>query len=63
MGIDGLVIQEDEINFGMYMGQTDSEHKIKPASHWRDELVTRDNTKDIISLPNLIRYWQRSTGT
>ena len=59
MGIDGLVIQEDEINFGMYMGQTDSEHKIKSASHWRDELV--DEVKGVATWNNgTLLPWEKS---
>ena len=43
MGIDRMVIEEDSIDFGLYMSQSDAGHKVKPAMAWRDELVDEVN--------------------
>lgn len=36
--IDALKLQPDVIDFDYYMRETDAEHKVKPVSHWEDEI-------------------------
>ena len=33
-----LILQPDDIDFDRYMADSDVEHKVKPASHWEDDL-------------------------
>jgi twinkle protein len=34
-----MILQADDIDFDHYMRETDAAHKVKPASHWDDELI------------------------
>lgn len=34
-----MILQDDEIDFGQYMQETDAEHKVRPASAWNDDLI------------------------
>lgn len=44
-----MILQDDEIDFDLYMRDTDAKHKVKPASHWDDELIDEfsDQGQDI----------------
>lgn len=37
---DSLILQADDIDLDAYMADTDASHKVKPASHWEDDLNT-----------------------
>lgn len=38
MNRDPLILEPDEIDIDAYMRDTDASHKVKPASHWEDDL-------------------------
>lgn len=37
---DSLILSPDDIDLDAYMSDTDASHKVKPASHWEDDLNT-----------------------
>lgn len=37
--MNALTLASDDIDFECYMRETEAEHKVKPLSHWEDELI------------------------
>jgi len=39
-----IVLQPDDIDFNAYMRDSEAEHRIKPVSHWTDDLIEEFNS-------------------